>query len=392
LDLSNEQKLLLLCVGAGIPGEKTSVVNAIALLPLNWDELLNTAASQQIAPMVYKRLKEIPEKARVPQEIMGKLKTAYHGNIARNMYLYSELVPILRLCKEQEVDVMLLKGAALAGTVYGDIGLRKMGDIDLLVRPESLPVVKEVMSGLGYAFISTARSEEWYKQNHFHLPPYVHKEKPVVIEIHWHVCQDYIGIDVKNWWKRAGIQERGGVPVFVPSPEDMVLHLCLSMFHGNYKSATLRGLCDIHETLRHFSNQINWELFCETVERSEISRPVYSLLYLVWKYFDNREQRLLPIEQMPVDSNFSVLLEEITFDPGSISYAVFMRALSADTVWKKTRLVFSEIFPSRERMSERYSTGPASAKIYFYYAYRLFELAVKYWRAFFEMFYFRKTG
>jgi len=380
-----------MCVGAGIPDEKSSGVSAIASLPLNWDELFNTAASQQIAPMVYKRLTEIPERTRVPKEIMSKLTIAYHGNIARNMYLNAELVPVLQACKEQGADVMLLKGAALTGTVYRDIGLRTMGDIDLLVRPETLPVVKEVMSGLGYAFKSTARSEEWYLQNHFHLPPYVHKEKPVVIEIHWHICRDSIGIDVRNWWKKARREEREGVPVFVPSPEDMVIHLCLSMFHGNYDSAVFRGLCDIYETLRCFSGEINWEHFRKTVVQSEISKPVFSLLYLVWKYFDSGDQKLLPVEQMPVDLKFCALLEKITFDQGSISYAVFMQALSADTVWKKTRLLFSEVFPSRERMSERYSTGPDSAKIYFYYAYRPFELALKYGRAFFNTLYFRNS-
>ena len=45
---------------------------------------------------------------------------------------------------------MLLKGAALAITVYDSIGLRPMGDLDLLVPEERLAEAVARLKALGY--------------------------------------------------------------------------------------------------------------------------------------------------------------------------------------------------------------------------------------------------
>ena len=47
------------------------------------------------------------------QETLDKLKKAYYANLARNMYLFSELRRILEAFNNKKVDTMVLKGAAL---------------------------------------------------------------------------------------------------------------------------------------------------------------------------------------------------------------------------------------------------------------------------------------
>ena len=381
MNLSNENRLLILCARNGITGDKPEEINSLLSLRIKWDEFLNNAVSQGIAPLVYKSLKDIPEKACVPEEVMNKLKIAYHGNVARNMYLYSELERILQVLNGKEIEVMILKGAALADAVYGDIGLRVMGDIDLLVKEECLPRVMEIMSDLNYETQRHCKPEEWYSTNHFHLPPFIHKEKSIVVEIHWKVAQDSLGIDVDKWWGRARNIRLGETSVLIPSPEDMILHICLNLYHGSYQRAVLRGLCDIAETLRYFSKEINRDEFYDIVRQSEIDRPVYSLLFLVRKYFDGSNQLLPRLEAGHADLKFSAILERIIFGPWNVSHSVFMRTLSAETKWEKAKMVFTDIFPSQEKMSERYSIHPGSLKVYFYYAYRPFELIVKYGRS-----------
>lgn len=331
MKLSNENRLLILAARKRSFEDNPEEINSLLSCQIKWDELLNTAFSQGIAPLVYKSLKDIPEKAHVPEDVMGKLKMAYHGNVARNMYLYSELELILRAFDEKGIEVMLLKGIALAGTVYGDIGLREMGDIDLLVKEEHLPLAKTIMSELNYEMQRNGRTEEWYRANHFHLPPFVHKEKSIVVEIHWKVAQDSVGINVNNWWERAKGLKWEKTSLLITAPEDMMLHICLSLYHGSYKKMALRGLCDINHTIRFFSEEINWKLFHETVSRSRIARPVYSLLFLVRKFFDNDDHLLSWIEQWPVDLKFAAMVEKIIFTPESEHYALFMRSLTADT-------------------------------------------------------------
>ncbi|MBI5664179.1 MAG: nucleotidyltransferase family protein, partial [Nitrospirae bacterium] len=161
MNLSNENKLLISCIRDGISRDNPEEIHTLLSSRIKWDEFIDAAISQGIAPMAYKRLKDIPERCPVPLDVRDKLAEIYHRNVARNMYIHSELKRILSVFNENGTDVMLLKGAALSGTVYKDIGLRAMGDIDLLVKPECLPRVKEIMHELDYAAEFGARTEEW---------------------------------------------------------------------------------------------------------------------------------------------------------------------------------------------------------------------------------------
>jgi hypothetical protein len=390
VNLSNENALLILCARQGSYRDNPEKINSLLALQIKWDELLSAAVSQGIAPLVYKNLKDIPEKTSVPDEVIGKLRIVYQGNVARNMYLYSELERILQAFHEEKIDVITLKGAALAGTVYGDIGLRIMSDIDLLVRPECLARAKEVMSDLAY-FAGGTKTEGWYKEKHFHLPPFIHKEKQIIVEIHWNVAGDSLGINVDRWWGRARKTRLGEGWVLIPSPEDMILHLCISLYHGNYNKAALRGLCDIFYTIRYFSEETDWKLFRELIEQSKIARPVYSILFLVRKYFDSSNQALSWLDHVHTDIKFTAMAEKIIFIPENEYYSLFMKSLAADTKWEKTKIIFADIFPSQEKMSKRYSIRADSAKVYIYYAYRPIELTVKYGRSLLKMFCFRNS-
>src|SRR5882724_9901509 len=163
MSLSSENKLLLYCAQTKVTEYTLNEINSIISLPLNWQEVLKSASWHGVAPLVYHNLKSI---SGIPQEVMDQLKGAYCGNIARNMYLYAELRRILEGFREKGLNVIVLKGAALAQSVYGDIGLRPMGDIDLLVRKEDLDCAEQIMSTLGYSTCMDIKSQEWYRHNH----------------------------------------------------------------------------------------------------------------------------------------------------------------------------------------------------------------------------------
>jgi hypothetical protein len=167
MNLSNENRLLLYCTQTRVSEDTLEGIKDILRNPLNWEEVLQSAFWHGIAPLVYHKLKGIQESHFMPQEVMDKLKGAYQGNLARNMYLYAELKRILDAFSEKGVEVIVLKGAALAKTVYGDIGLRPMGDIDLLVKREDLPRAEKTMSGAGCHF--DVKNIERYKENHYHI-------------------------------------------------------------------------------------------------------------------------------------------------------------------------------------------------------------------------------
>jgi len=68
------------------------------------------------------------------------------------------------------VDVLLLKGAALACTTYESFVARPMRDVDLLVRPEQGEKAQAVMRELGWVADESLPGDRSY-ETHQHLPP-----------------------------------------------------------------------------------------------------------------------------------------------------------------------------------------------------------------------------
>jgi hypothetical protein len=353
-------------------------------LPLNWNSILDSVFSQGIAPLLYNCLRGIPVKQCIPQGVMDKLKKAYHENIANNMYLYEELSRIIKHFNDKGIKIIVLKGAALAKAIYKDIGLRSMMDIDLLVKKEDLPYAKEIISDLNYIPKMLILSEEWYKKNHYHLPTYIHREKSLLVEIHWDITKKPFDINMEKWFERAAYEKFNGCKVLIPSPEDMIIHLCLHLYNHGYDSRTiLRDLCDISETLKNYSGKIDWLLFQNEINGYGIHSPVYSILYLVKNFFDNVEilSKAQFIEPAHINRKLLKILGERMFIEDNIFSAMpggLIKSLAVNSIGDKMRLLLPIIFPPREIMSKRHSAFSFSKKIYFYYLFRPFKLFRKY--------------
>ncbi len=103
---------------------------------LDWDILLQVAHGEALAPLLYEIVRD---QDLVPSAIEQELRHAYHQNACRNTLLLDELGNVLRHLAVEGVKVILLKGAALAELVYGNIAVRPMSDLDLLIRLQDLP-------------------------------------------------------------------------------------------------------------------------------------------------------------------------------------------------------------------------------------------------------------
>lgn len=387
MNISNENRLLLYCTQTRIPKERLTQVGELVGRQLNWQNVLKSAYYQGIAPLLYRNLKDIRD---IPSEVISALKKAYYWNMARNMYFYTELRRILEAFGEKDLGVIVLKGAALARSVYGDIALRPMGDIDLLVRKGDLDCAEQIMSALGYMTQLGNQSQEWYRQNHFHLSPYIAPNRPVIVEIHHHIIDHPLQIEIDKWWEKAKEIEVANCRMLIPSAEDMLFHLCLHLFNHGYNNYLLRGLCDISETLRYYKDEFNWTEFQTEVSRYGFNKLVYSILYLVNKLYrvDSRLTNLLMCFEAFIDLKLVSLIEKQIFTEEGASPSIpspLVQCLAADKLGDKIRILFDRIFPTREVMSNRYSIPPSSRRVYFYYLARPYKLFLRYGKYIFEM-------
>src|SRR5215213_6110185 len=111
-------------------------------------QLTAEACALGIAPFAYHVL---AKRSDIPVTTKKALCGAYLATTARNRELLRDLSHVLDRFHAESIDTIVMKGIHLATAVYEHIGLRPMGDIDLLVRKTDLERARQIMLNIGYA-------------------------------------------------------------------------------------------------------------------------------------------------------------------------------------------------------------------------------------------------
>ncbi|WP_170290503.1 nucleotidyltransferase family protein [Kitasatospora atroaurantiaca] len=131
---------------------------------LDWGFFLDQASRHGILPLVGRNL----IKHRLIHLADGRTLApyrwiysyAYEGNRRRNLALGDEYAKVIRGLNEAGLDYAIRKGPVLTEGIYHNVGLRRMGDLDVLLRRDSLPEFASVIEGLGYQQGHLSRNAE----------------------------------------------------------------------------------------------------------------------------------------------------------------------------------------------------------------------------------------
>jgi hypothetical protein len=163
--LSPEAQLVLLSAGG------TGCDDAMRTLldgDLDWAKVTWLAEHEAAVPVLWQRLGTLG--ARIPDESATTLQRLAMVSEFQMLRLEQRLGEAIGLLDGAGIDVVLLKGAALACSVYRSFSLRPMGDADLLVERERAEAAMRILSGHGWATRADDTLEEFYAGHH-HLPP-----------------------------------------------------------------------------------------------------------------------------------------------------------------------------------------------------------------------------
>ena len=188
--ISKEHELLVHCSRLELTSdERARLDELLECERFSWDVIVRDARWHRVSALVMRHLRSSDRCGQVPSEILDQLKEDYHRNTITNLSLYVELRRIVRALHDEEIPVIVLKGSALAGPVYGEIGLRAMRDIDLLVPKEQADRAFAVVEELGYSSESNVDEQLAMKRSHHHFSQLVGLNKPYIIEIHTHILE-----------------------------------------------------------------------------------------------------------------------------------------------------------------------------------------------------------
>jgi hypothetical protein len=195
------------------------------LTETDWDELLRKSAAHGISGLIFQRISLPAVRKMIPPWVIEGLSQQYSKTALKNLHIYHNLCKILTALQEVGIQVIVLKGAYLAQIIYANLGLRSMKDIDLLVNKSDLGKAEQKLLDLGYTL---SGDRAWRESEHFEfcfkLP-----DKGMSVELHWDIEPPTapFRIDTDGLRDRAKPARIAGVSTLVPSPEDMLIHLCL---------------------------------------------------------------------------------------------------------------------------------------------------------------------
>jgi hypothetical protein len=274
-----EIELLLLCARTRMGSETAARVEILLQEDIDWDYLLKKAREHAVMPLLYWNLNATCCLGVVPKNALNQLRDHFNTNKRRNVFLTGELLKLLNRFEAQRVPAVPYKGPPLASLAYGNLGLRKFVDLDVLVHKRDIPKARELMSSLGYrqqyqltsaqevAFLESQREYTFTNDN------------GSVVELHWAITPRYFSfwLDPEDLWERLEQTHLAGATVRTFSPEDLLLILCA---HGSkHFWCQLGWVCDVAELVRVHEG-MNWERLMKRANTLGGERMLFLGLFL----------------------------------------------------------------------------------------------------------------
>lgn len=142
----------------------------------------------------------------------------------RTAFLLMELERVLPAITWADCRPVVLKGAALAPTIYPDPLQRWFLDLDILVPRHQVDEVCRRLEGCGYRSFLGKRDPLYYERHHFHR--ILNGPQGSVLEVHWGLTipNSIYSFDVEGVFARSRPARLGSQEFRVSAPVDQVLH------------------------------------------------------------------------------------------------------------------------------------------------------------------------
>ena len=248
---------------------------------VEWEAARHLAMRQGVGPLWYQRLQRHGLLAVVPVAVREALLAEYRLNALRNARIERELAGLVRLAAGHGIDVLALKGAALAAGVYAPGAGRWMLDLDVLVRVEQWVEFTALLEEQGYRIQGLTLAETGFAlRDGHHAPAYWRSGGVCAVEVHWTVVDGEArgGLPMVEAWQRAVPLVLGdGTRLWQLAGEDALLYVAAHATYQHGLRVGLRALADVAQLVAVCA--LDWDVVCERARCHGWRRGLYVVLW-----------------------------------------------------------------------------------------------------------------
>lgn len=272
---SPEIQLLLSLARTDIKSQTANAIDNLLQQDINWAELIKLANQHKVMPLVYQSLKNTCPNA-VPQNILDDLQIFSEKNLRRNLLLTSELFKLLDLFKKHQIPTIAFKGPVFTASAYGNLALREILDLDILVHESDFPKATNLLISQGYWLRVQVPWEHHFERNNLYT-----------LDLHRDIVPKHLScFSSSNYlWEHIEPFSLAGIDVFTLSLETCLIVLCLNGTKECWRS--LNRICDVAELLRSHPN-IDWEEVIAKTNKLRCKRLVLISILLASNFLEIR--------------------------------------------------------------------------------------------------------
>lgn len=333
----SEEQLLVCVARRTLATEVSDRLSQLLQEELDWDYILKMADRHCLVPLLCRHL-NATDPSLLPPHVRRRLERDNHQNTRSNLLLTGELLKVLELFEQNGVPVVSFKGPSLALRIYGDVGLRQFGDLDLLVHRNDILKVKELLMSRGFKSMLALTESQQAALLRFDCAYNFDNEQGVMLDVHWDLVERHFSfdIDIDGLWDRLEPVTISGKQLLTLSAEDLLLVLCLHGFTHLWER--LGWICDV-ASLIDSRKDLNWQLVLENATALG-ARGILSLgLLLAGDLLDAPIAQEIAKSLQP-DTRVKKLAGQVRdqlFKEGNAPAGVFAQALTLVTLRERRR-------------------------------------------------------
>ncbi len=297
--LCPEDQLLILSARIYFSDQDLSTISQLLKQNLDWDYLTTASIQHSTALLLYNALRIVTDNfnpqhqnsTHLPDGAKAELETLYLNNQPRTERLGSAIAEIFKAFEQQNIAVMVLKEVGLMQVAYPELNLHPIGDLDLLIHKQDFGEVERRLNDLKYRPLPAAGC--YYQMTYDAQYQFQRPTDNVWLDIQWDIenkemdvyGQGSLDFEVDRMWQNARPVQIAGCDALMPSPADLLFHLCLHLEGHGYTELIL--LTDVAEAIRAYRDESMWDELVALAQKYGVEATVYYVLLWVKTLFQS---------------------------------------------------------------------------------------------------------
>ncbi|MCO6452358.1 MAG: nucleotidyltransferase family protein [Caldilineales bacterium] len=319
-----------------------------------WAELNQLAERERVSALLY----DVDRGWNLcPSVVERKLHDfAAYTSVQNRIYL-DALAEILETLAAADIPAIVLKGAALAEMIYGNIGLRPMVDLDLLVRKMDARRALSILQADGYAAHDRGTRDGSTLEFENEIMLVMAEPTPIQTELHWSLFDSphHQAVLDEDWlWLTAQPAEIAGCSTLILGPEAQILHLSGHVALHHVEHAHLLWLHDLAEIITQA--EIDWDSVLQHAVQYDLVLSLQFALNRVAAYWQTPipASVLAELNGLQVSSAESRILISRMDGPRPVLQRFWLDLTGIPDWPARLRYAWQNLFPNPIYMHQRY--------------------------------------